>query len=155
MYIFLLIVHVLVCLVLILVVLLQAGRGGGFSDMMGGGQPQSIFGTQTNAFMTRATEVCAVIFVITSLGLGLISSHRGRSLMERRSVVDAVKGVFPPVPVTAPELPPKLPPVLDASQVAVPQTKVPPSENVTAKPAAKADAAVSPASGPSAEGSAR
>ena len=53
MYIFLIVVHVVVCLVLILVVLLQAGRGGGMSDMIGSGQPQSLFGTQTNAFMTR------------------------------------------------------------------------------------------------------
>ena len=83
MYIFLIIVHVIVCLVLVLVVLLQAGRGGGISDMMGGGQPQSIFGTQTNAFMMRATEVCAVLFIITSLSLGIITAQRGKSLVEK------------------------------------------------------------------------
>ena len=86
MYIFILIIHVIVCFVLILVVLLQAGRGGGFSDMMGGGQPQSIFGTQTNTFMTRATEVCAVVFIITSLTLGMMSTQKGKSLMERESL---------------------------------------------------------------------
>ena len=86
MYILTLIVHVVVCFVLIMVVLLQAGRGGGFSDMMGGGQPQSIFGTQTNAFMTRATEVCAVVFIITSLTLGMMSTQKGKSLMEKESL---------------------------------------------------------------------
>lgn len=85
MYIFLLIIHVIVCLVLIAVVLLQAGRGGGFSDMLGGAQPQSIFGTQTNAFMTRATEVCAVLFIVTSLSLGVLSVQRGKSLIDSRS----------------------------------------------------------------------
>lgn len=91
MYAFLIVVHVFVCLVLILVVLLQAGRGGGMSEMLGSGQPQSLFGTQTNVFMTRATEVCAVLFVITSLSLGILSTQRGKSLIERQH-----KAVIPP-----------------------------------------------------------
>src|SRR4051812_20529851 len=90
MYIFLLIIHVIVCFVLVAVVLLQAGRGGGFSDMMGGAQPQSIFGTQTNAFMTRATEVCAVLFIVTSLSLGILSVQRGKSLMDSRSIINRI-----------------------------------------------------------------
>ncbi len=91
MYILLMIVHVIVCFVLIAVVLLQAGRGGGFSDMMGGSQPQSIFGTQTNEFMTRATEVCAVLFIVTSISLGILSTQRGKSLMEKRSLMNSLK----------------------------------------------------------------
>ncbi|MBI3252892.1 MAG: preprotein translocase subunit SecG [Candidatus Omnitrophica bacterium] len=101
MYIFLIGLHVMACLVLILVVLLQAGRGGGFSEMAGGGQPQSIFGTQTNTFMTRATEVCAVIFIITSLSLGIVSTQRGKSLMERRRIA----AVPPPAPAPAAAVP--------------------------------------------------
>ena len=101
MYIFLMIVHVFVCLVLIAVVLLQAGRGGGFSEMMGGSQPQSIFGTQTNTFMTRATEVCAVLFIVTSLSMGILSTQRGKSLMEKRMLVDTLKKSSPVLPVEA------------------------------------------------------
>ena len=101
MYIFLMIVHVIVCIVLIAVVLLQAGRGGGFSEMMGGAQPQSIFGTQTNMFMTRATEVCAVLFIVTSLSLGILSTQRGKSLMEKRMLVDTLKRSSPVLPVEA------------------------------------------------------
>ena len=85
MYLLVMIVHVISSLVLILVILLQAGRGGGLADIAGG-QPQSILGTQTNAFMTRATEVCAIIFILTSLTLGIMSTHRGKSLMERRNL---------------------------------------------------------------------
>lgn len=91
MYILLVVIHVIVCFVLIGVVLLQAGRGGGFSDMMGGAQPQSIFGTQTNAFMTRATEVSAVLFIVTSLSLGILTTQKGKSLMEKRMLVDSMK----------------------------------------------------------------
>lgn len=118
MYALLLVIHVIVCLVLIFVVLLQAGRGGGFSDMLGGGQPQSLFGTQTNAFMVRVTEICAVVFIITSLSLALMSSHRGRSLVTNRQIVQemipapkAPETSAPAVPETsAPEVPVTTPP---------------------------------------------
>jgi preprotein translocase subunit SecG len=129
MYIFLIVVHVFVCLVLILVVLLQAGRGGGMSGMIGAGQPQSLFGTQTNAFMTRMTEVCAVIFIITSLSLGIMSTQRGKSLVDRdRAIHDLTEMAKPvaalpvtkdPLQVNAAQVPPPTTPevkkVLDAS----------------------------------------
>ncbi|MDP3787212.1 MAG: preprotein translocase subunit SecG [Candidatus Omnitrophota bacterium] len=84
MYIFLIICHVLACLVLIGVILLQAGKGGGLSaEFGGGGGFQSIFGTKTSAFLTRATGVCAVIFLTTSLTLALVSAKRGESLVVR------------------------------------------------------------------------
>ena len=83
MYIFIMIIHVIVCLVLILVVLLQAGRGGGMTDMLGS-QAQNLFGTQTNEFMVKATEISAILFIVTSLSLGVISTQRGKSLMERQ-----------------------------------------------------------------------
>src|SRR3989338_10129178 len=101
MVVFLIVVHIFVCIVLILVILLQAGRGGGLSDIAGS-QPQSILGTQTNAFMTRATEVCAVIFILTSLTLGIISTQKGKSLMERQNLSKMKQtqaAVVPAVPV--------------------------------------------------------
>ena len=100
MYIFLIIIHVIVCLVLIAVILLQAGRGGGFSDLAGGNSTQSIFGTQTNAFMTRATEVCAIVFILTSLTLGIMSTQKGKSLMEKQRLMDSVKTSLPAAQVT-------------------------------------------------------
>lgn len=85
MYVFLIVFHVLACLVLIGVILLQAGKGGGLSAEFGGGGGgfQSIFGTKTSAFLTRATAVCAVIFLTTSLTLALVSAKRGESLVVR------------------------------------------------------------------------
>lgn len=99
MYIFLIIVHVIVCLVLIAVILLQAGRGGGLSGMAGGSQTQSILGTQTNTFMTRATEACAIIFIITSLVLGVLSTQRGKSLIAKERMMHALKANLPPASV--------------------------------------------------------
>lgn len=96
MFILILILHVIVCLVLIAVILLQAGRGGGLSDLAGAStQTQSIFGTQTNKFMTRATEVSAVLFILTSLTLGILSTQRGKSLMNRERLIHDLKTSLP------------------------------------------------------------
>ena len=152
MYIFLLIIHVIVCFVLIAVVLLQAGRGGGMSDMLGGGQPQSLFGTQTNQFMTRATEVCAVMFIITSLSLGIMSTQRGKSLVERNRFQRAMKASLPAmpgqgtvVPATAAVIPaaPKVAPVTAPAVSVAPATATPVAQAAPAaatKEPAKADA---------------
>ena len=75
-----LVVHVFVCFVLIAVILLQAGRGGGLTEAFGGAA-QSMFGTRGAVYLTRATTVCAIVFMLTSLGLAFLSAQRGRSLM--------------------------------------------------------------------------
>ncbi|PIU40575.1 MAG: preprotein translocase subunit SecG [Candidatus Omnitrophica bacterium CG07_land_8_20_14_0_80_50_8] len=95
MQIFLIIVHVIACLFLIAFILLQAGRGGGLSDIAGGSQAQSILGTETNTFMKRLTEIFAVVFILTSLTLGIISTHRGKSLVEQRRIPRKTGAVAP------------------------------------------------------------
>lgn len=79
-------VHVMACLVLILVILLQAGRGGGLSETFGGNLTQSLFGTKTDVFLTKATTVCAIMFILTCLLLGVMTSRRGRSLVQLQGV---------------------------------------------------------------------
>lgn len=73
--------HVIVSFVLIAVILLQAGRGGGLSESFGGSSTQTIFGTKTSVFLMRATAVSAVVYIITCLVLGVMTAHRGRSLV--------------------------------------------------------------------------
>lgn len=103
MYTLILIIHVLVCLVLVAVILLQAGRGGGIADVFGGGT-QSILGTRASTFLTKATTICAAIFMLTSLSLAVLSVKRGRSLMERRAI-PAAKAPPAATPSTPPEAP--------------------------------------------------
>lgn len=79
-------IHVIVSLVLIAVILLQAGRGGGLSESFGGSSTQTLFGTKTSVFLTRATAASAVIYIITCLTLAVMTSHRGRSLVSRGMV---------------------------------------------------------------------
>ena len=86
MFIFLMIVHVFVSLVLIFVILMQAGRGGGVSEMFGGSGTHTIFGTSATKFLAKATALCAILFIITSLSLAALSARRSRSLMESGAV---------------------------------------------------------------------
>ncbi len=80
MSILLVILHVIVCLVLILVILLQAGRGQGL-----GGNVQSLLGTKASDFLTKATSVCAVLFLFTCIGLNVVEVQKSRSLYQPKS----------------------------------------------------------------------
>ena len=82
MYTLILIVHVIVSLVLILVILLQSGRGG-MAEAMGGAAAQSLFGGGVSNVLTRATAGCAIVFTVTCLSLAYLSTVRGRSLLEQ------------------------------------------------------------------------
>ena len=68
MYVLILVVHVLISLVLVVAVLLQAGKGGGLATAFGGGGAQSIFGGRGAAtFLSKATVVLGGLFFLTSL----------------------------------------------------------------------------------------
>lgn len=72
-------IHIIACILLIGIVLIQQGRGGGLVESFSG--VESMFGTKTNAFLTRATAVLSVMFFVTCLGLAFMSSRQSRSLM--------------------------------------------------------------------------
>jgi preprotein translocase subunit SecG len=105
-------IHVIVCVALIMIVLLQTGKGADMGAAFGGGSSQSLFGsTGASTFLSKATTVAAVVFMITSLALAYISSNRtGKSIMTNT-----------PAPVSAP---------------ATTETKTEPAQNtpVTAAP---------------------
>ena len=69
----LLIIHIIACAGLILIVLLQAGKGASLGAAFGGGASQTVFGAQSATFIGRGTWVLAGVFMLTSLLLTLIS----------------------------------------------------------------------------------
>lgn len=73
-------VHVIACVLLIAIVLVQRGRGGGFVENLSG--LESMFGTKTSVFLTKATTVSAVVFFLTCLSLAVMSVHKSKSLLE-------------------------------------------------------------------------
>ena len=77
--------HVIVCLVLIIVILLQAGRGQGLTGASFGGNVQSLFGTKASSFLTKATSVCAILFLFTCIGLNILEVQKSRSLYKAPS----------------------------------------------------------------------
>jgi preprotein translocase subunit SecG len=78
------IVHIFVCGFLMLVVLLQQGKGGGMGAAFGGAATQQVFGGRgAGNILTRATTVCAGIFMLTSVSLAYVSSSGDRDLKAR------------------------------------------------------------------------
>ena len=77
MSIILIVVHIVVCVALITIVLLQTGKGADMGAAFGGGGSQTLFGsTGASTFLSKATTVAAIVFMLTSLALAYISSHR-------------------------------------------------------------------------------
>lgn len=77
------VLHVLVCFILILVILLQAGRGQGLTGpSFGSGNVDSLFGTRAADFLTKATSVAAICFLLTCIGLDYMEAQKSRSLLQ-------------------------------------------------------------------------
>jgi preprotein translocase subunit SecG len=77
MTIILIIIHVIVCVALILIVLLQTGKGADIGAAFGGGSSNTLFGsTGASTFLSKATAGAAIVFMLTSLTLAFLSSHR-------------------------------------------------------------------------------
>ncbi len=73
---FLTTLHIMACLVLILVVLLQRGKGAEMGAMLGGGGSNTVFGARgAGNFLTKITTGCAFIFIVTSLTLAYLGDH--------------------------------------------------------------------------------
>lgn|SRR5690554_4295629 len=71
-----LIIHIIIAFVLIVLVLLQQGRGADAGANFGGGSSQSVFGSRGSAtFLSRFTAILAALFFITSLSLAYIASQ--------------------------------------------------------------------------------
>ena len=73
-------IYVVVCFVLMLVFLLQQGKGGDIANAFGGGASQAAFGARSGAtVLSRATTIAAVLFVLGAVVLGIIGQRGGGS----------------------------------------------------------------------------
>lgn len=90
---FLTVVHVIACVLLVLLVLIQSGKGAEISASLGGSS-QTVFGSAGGAnFFTRFTAGAATVFMITSVALTIIAGQAKKSLFE---------GEKTPAPISAP-----------------------------------------------------
>ena len=105
-------VHVVASVLLVLVILMQSGRGGGLTE--GFAPAESIFGARTNQFMVRATAILTAVFFVTSLSMAYLSAKRESSL----------------IPEVVPE---NLPASPLESGTQAPVTEVPPADGLQAE----------------------
>jgi preprotein translocase subunit SecG len=98
-------IYVLVCLTLMLVVLLQQGKGGSMASAFGGGgSSQAAFGARSGAtVLSRATTVCAVLFIVGALLLGILRQRGPGSVVGGRAQSPTSSPAVPPAtPAPAP-----------------------------------------------------
>ena len=108
MTIFLVIIHVVVCIALIMIVLLQTGKGADMGAAFGMGSSQTLFGsTGAGGFLTKATTVAAIVFMLTSLTLAYMSGHRtSKSIMtDAPAASQPADTQAPAAPAAAPAVP--------------------------------------------------
>jgi len=126
---FITVIHVIACALLIIMILIQRGRGSGLVEAFSG--VESMFGTKTSAFLARTTTVLSVIFFLTCLSLAILSARQSRSLMQNLTV-PVVNEMVPTVDVK--------PAAVDAKAAAVDEkaaavdVKVAPKEEVIPSP---------------------
>ncbi len=93
------VIHVLVCLALIFIVLLQHGKGAGIGAAFGGSS-QTVFGSTGAApFLAKLTAAAALIFMLTSLGLTFLGRQQEASVM--RGAKPAAQQTSPAAPAPA------------------------------------------------------
>lgn len=87
------VIHLIVCFLMVTAILLQAGKGAEIGASFGG-TSQTIFGSRgAGTFLSKVTIWAAVLFMITSLGLALLSKH------DASSVIDPSSRTVPVAPV--------------------------------------------------------
>jgi len=102
MYYLVLAVHVIVCIFLIIVVLLQSGKAADLAGAFGGMGSQTAFGPRGSAtLLSKATTISAVAFMVTSLTLSIMATRNaglGTSVLEERTTKKAPAKTAPPKP---------------------------------------------------------
>jgi preprotein translocase subunit SecG len=92
-------VHVVICLIIIALVLLQAGKGADIGSAFGGGGSQAVFGSMgTPTVLGKLTTAVAVVFMLTSFSLAMLAHRRTASIMPASTP--------PPASAPAPATPP-------------------------------------------------
>ena len=81
------VLHYTLCILLILIILLQAGKGADIGAVFGGGASQTVFGGRGPAtFLNKATAIIAILFLVTSVAMAQITKNK-----QPKSVLTEVK----------------------------------------------------------------
>lgn len=109
MYTLIVILHIVVSLAMILVILLQTGKGADIGAVFGGGGSQTLFGSSgPTSFLGKMTAAAAIIFMCTSLFLAYFSGGRPATSIMKGAQVPAMPGPIGPS-APPPGMPQELP----------------------------------------------
>jgi preprotein translocase subunit SecG len=100
-----LVAFIFVCLFLILLILIQKGRGGGLSSAFGGAGGNTAFGSKTGDVLTWATSIVFGIFLVLAVVLNLIANSMDANQRKAAQNI-AVLPPSGPAPISAPTMPP-------------------------------------------------
>jgi preprotein translocase subunit SecG len=95
-------IHIVICVILILAVLLQSGKAADLAGAFGGVGSQTAFGPRgTATLLSKITTICAVLFMLTSMGLWILSAKGDRSVVrgetkEKPAAVETKQESQPP-----------------------------------------------------------
>jgi preprotein translocase subunit SecG len=99
------IIHIIVCLILVVVVLLQSGKAADLAGAFGGMGSQTVFGPRGSAtVLSKATTVSAILFMLTSLTLSILATRGGSATPDliKKTIPAAGQKAPVPAPTQAP-----------------------------------------------------
>ncbi len=103
MYTLLIVLYIVVCIFLILVVLLQQGKGADVAAAFGAASSQTAFGPRgTTTLLHKLTTGSFVLFVVLCIGLSVLTARRGRSVAAGVKTAPAATAPATPAPATTP-----------------------------------------------------
>jgi preprotein translocase subunit SecG len=114
--------YVFVCFVLLMVILLQQGKGGDMASAFGGGSSQTAFGARGGAtLLTKMTTVFAVLFMLGALALAIIGQRGPSSIVGGTAAPPAPATPAAQRPASAPAQQPTTPPAAPAQPPTAPK----------------------------------
>jgi preprotein translocase subunit SecG len=91
-----LIIHIIVCITLVIAILLQSGKSADLAGAFGGMGSQSVFGPRGAAtILAKVSTICAILFMITSMGLWILSAKGERSVVSGEEAPIEQKAAVP------------------------------------------------------------
>ena len=121
------VLHVIVCLILVVVVLLQSGKAADLAGAFGGMGSQTVFGPRGSAtVLSKATTISAVLFMLTSMTLSIMATRKGSStpdILKKTIPITGQKVPLPtPVPATGGTVPIQVQTGVDGGKQSAPVT---------------------------------
>lgn len=117
--------HIVVSLILIAVVLLQTGKRADLAGAFGGGGSQTAFGTRGAAtLLSKMTTGAAILFMLTSIGLSILSTESRDSQDTVLGKVDPAESGAPAIEEQAPGGLPELPDAGSVDETLPPETPI-------------------------------